>query len=73
LGILNQISNFKNNTIMKELSIEKMEMVSGGCSSTDLFAYAGFASYYGHKYAKTGSDGYQLAWIFYTSKIFGCI
>jgi hypothetical protein len=30
LVILNQISNFKNNTIMKELSIEKMEMVNGG-------------------------------------------
>jgi hypothetical protein len=30
LSILNQISNFKNNTIMKELSIEQMELVSGG-------------------------------------------
>jgi hypothetical protein len=30
LGILNQFFNFINNTIMKELSIEKMEMVNGG-------------------------------------------
>jgi uncharacterized protein (DUF697 family) len=29
LGILNQISNFKNNTIMNELSIEKMEKIQG--------------------------------------------
>jgi hypothetical protein len=58
---------------MKELSIEQMEMVNGGCSSTDLFAYGAFASYYGHQYAKTGSAGYHFAWVYYTSKIFGCI
>jgi hypothetical protein len=38
LSILNQISNFKNNTIMKELSIEKMEMVSGGISQRQCLA-----------------------------------
>jgi hypothetical protein len=30
LNIINQISKFKNNQIMSELSIEKMETVSGG-------------------------------------------
>jgi hypothetical protein len=58
---------------MKELKIEQMEKVNGGCSSDELFAYSAFASYYGHQYATTGSQVYQTFWIYYTSKVFGCI
>jgi hypothetical protein len=58
---------------MKELSLNQMEMVSGGCKTEDLFAYGAFASYYGIQWARGGNPLYQLGWFHYTSKIFGCM
>jgi len=60
---------------MKELSIEKMEMVKGGtCSSDELFAYSAATSYYGIKSAQNpGNEFYFGMWLFYSNKIFGCI
>lgn len=45
---------------MRELSIEKMEMVSGGCSSDELFANAASAANYGYKYLKYSGGYYQF-------------
>lgn len=59
---------------MKELSVGQMEMVSGGCSSTDLFAYAAAQSYYGIKSAQNpGNDFYFGMWLYYSNQIFACI
>jgi len=58
---------------MKELGIDKMERVNGGCSSDEAFAIAASASYYGIKYAQTGGTFYGWKWMYYTNKLFSCI
>lgn len=58
---------------MKELSLNQMEMVKGGCNTEDLFAYGAFASYYGIQWASKGSAIGQFGWFYYTNKIFGCM
>lgn len=51
---------------MKELSIEKMEMISGGrCSMEDMMSYAFLASYY------AGKDSVLSA--FYSARLMACM
>jgi hypothetical protein len=50
---------------MNELSIEKMEMVSGGCSMEEMMGYAFLTSYYA-----AGSP--QLSF-FYGIKLMSCM
>ena len=58
---------------MKELSLNQMEMVSGGCKTEDLFAYGAGSSYYGIQWARKPGDFYFHMWLYYTDKIFSCI
>jgi hypothetical protein len=51
---------------MKELSIEKMEMVNGGCSMEDMMSYAFLSSYY-------ASEGNTVLSVFYGAKLMACI
>jgi len=60
---------------MRELSTEKMEMVSGGCSFTEMAFYATAQLYHigqldsSNKYFEYHAAGTA----FYTMKLFGCM
>jgi hypothetical protein len=58
---------------MRELSIEKMEMVNGGCSSDELFANAASAANYGYKALRYGGAYYEFMYTYYTAKTMACI
>jgi hypothetical protein len=55
---------------MTELSIEKMGMVKGGCSSDELFANA---ANYGYKLLRYGGAYYEFMYTYYTAKTMACI
>ncbi|REG84722.1 bacteriocin-like protein [Algoriphagus antarcticus] len=51
---------------MKELSIEKMETVTGGCGMDDMLFYSGMHLYY------LGKQDYMAAGA-YLARMFGCM
>jgi hypothetical protein len=51
---------------MNELSIEKLEMVSGGCSMEEMMSYAFLSNYY-------ASQGNTVLSFFYGARLMGCI
>lgn len=51
---------------MKVVSIERAEMISGGCSIEEMMSYAFLSSYY-------ASQGNNVLSIFYGARLMGCI
>ncbi|MDG1277333.1 MAG: hypothetical protein P8O16_08640 [Algoriphagus sp.] len=60
---------------MRELSIEKMEMVSGGCSFTEMAFYATAQLYHiGQLDSSSDYFPYHVAGVgFYTARLFACM
>jgi hypothetical protein len=58
---------------MRELSIEKMEMVSGGCSFLEMMFYASGQLYHLGAWRETEKDYHLLGVGYYTHKLFGCM
>lgn len=60
---------------MRELSIEKMEMVSGGCSFTEMMFYATGQQYHmGQLDSSSEYFAYHAAGVgYYTARLFACM
>jgi hypothetical protein len=58
---------------MNELSIEKMEMVSGGCSFDEMMFYSFGQGYHLHALGGRGGAYHLGGVMYYTSKLFGCM
>jgi hypothetical protein len=58
---------------MIELSIEKMEMVSGGCSFDEMMYYSLGQGYHLHGLSGSGAAYHFTGVVYYTNKLFGCM